>query len=58
MLNVNKVTLIGRLGADPEIIEYGEDKKLLKLSVGTNDFAKKCALAQRCRFRRKTNRVY
>ncbi len=41
MLNVNKVTLIGRLGADPEIIEYGEDKKLLKLSVGTNDFAKK-----------------
>ncbi len=40
MLNVNKVTLIGRLGADPEIIEYDKDKKLLKLSLGTNDFKK------------------
>ncbi len=42
MLNVNEVRLIGRLGADPELIEYGdESKKLLKLSLGTNDFAKK-----------------
>ncbi len=42
MLNVNEVRLIGRLGADPELIKYGDDgKKLLKLSLGTNDFAKK-----------------
>ena len=42
MLNVNEVRLIGRLGADPELIEYGDEgKKLLKLSLGTNDFSKK-----------------
>ena len=41
MLNVNEVRLIGRLGTDPEIVEYGDDKKLLKLSLGTNDFSKK-----------------
>ncbi len=41
MLNVNEVRLIGRLGIDPEIIEYGKDKKLLKLTLGTNDFNKK-----------------
>ena len=41
MLNVNEVRLIGRLGTDPEIIEYDKDKKLLKLSLGTNDFNKK-----------------
>ncbi len=42
MINVNEVRLIGRLGADPELIEYGDgEKKLLKLSVGTNDFSKK-----------------
>ncbi len=40
MLNVNEVRLIGRLGTDPEIIKYGEDKQLLKLSLGTNDFNK------------------
>ncbi len=40
MLNVNEVRLIGRLGTDPEIVEYDKDKKLLKLSLGTNDFAK------------------
>lgn len=41
MLNVNEVRLIGRLGADPELIEYGDEgKKLLKLSLGTNDFNK------------------
>ncbi len=40
MLNINEVRLIGRLGTDPEIIKYGKDneKELLKLSVGTNDF--------------------
>lgn len=42
MLNVNEVRLIGRLGADPELIKYGDEgKQLLKLSIGTNDFAKK-----------------
>jgi single-strand DNA-binding protein len=34
----NKVTLIGNLGKDPELKEFGSDKKkLLKVSIATND---------------------
>jgi single-strand DNA-binding protein len=33
----NKVQLVGRLGADPEIKVYGEDKKLANLRLAVND---------------------
>jgi single-strand DNA-binding protein len=33
----NKVQLVGRLGADPEIKLYGEDKKLASLRLAVND---------------------
>ena len=33
----NKVQLVGRLGADPEIKMYGEDKKLASLRLAVND---------------------
>jgi single-strand DNA-binding protein len=33
----NKVQLVGRLGADPEIKLYGEDKKLANLRLAVND---------------------
>lgn len=33
----NKVQLVGRLGADPEMKIYGEDKKLANLRLAVND---------------------
>ena len=33
----NKVQLVGRLGADPEMKMYGEDKKLANLRLAVND---------------------
>ena len=33
----NKVQLIGHLGADPEIIEMGNDRKLAKIKLATNE---------------------
>ena len=33
----NYVQLIGNLGNDPEIKEFGENKKLAKISVATNE---------------------
>lgn len=33
----NKVQLIGRLGQDPEIINFEDGKKMAKFSLATND---------------------
>lgn len=33
----NKVQLLGRLGADPEIKSYGDNKKLASLRLAVND---------------------
>lgn len=33
----NKVQLVGRLGADPEIKVYGDDKKLANIRLAVND---------------------
>lgn len=33
----NKVQLIGRLGQDPEIITFGNDQKMARFSLATND---------------------
>ena len=36
----NSVTLIGRLGNDPEIIKFGEDKTKVRLSLATSEYYK------------------
>lgn len=36
----NKVTLIGNLGNDPEIKSFDGNKKMVKLSVATNEYYK------------------
>jgi single-strand DNA-binding protein len=33
----NKVQLVGRLGAEPEIKKYGDDKKLASIRLAVND---------------------
>jgi len=33
----NKVQLIGRLGQDPEIVNFGDGKKMAKFSLATDD---------------------
>ncbi len=33
----NKVFLIGRLGKDPEVKEYGDNKTMCKFSLATDD---------------------
>jgi len=34
----NRVQLIGHLGMDPDVRVFGENKKMAKLSIATNDF--------------------
>ena len=34
---VNKVQLIGHLGADPEIKEFEKDRKMARMSIATNE---------------------
>ncbi|KAB1065565.1 single-stranded DNA-binding protein [Salibacter halophilus] len=34
---VNKVQLIGNLGADPEIKEFEKDRKMARMSIATNE---------------------
>lgn len=34
----NSVQLIGRLGADPKKVTYGENKSRVKFSLATNDY--------------------
>jgi single-strand DNA-binding protein len=34
----NNVQLMGRLGIDPKIITFGDDKKVAKYSLATKDF--------------------
>lgn len=36
----NKVTLIGNLGNDPEIKSFDSNKKMVKLSIATNEYFK------------------
>ncbi|KAL1936108.1 hypothetical protein VTP01DRAFT_242 [Rhizomucor pusillus] len=36
-LDLNKVQLIGRVGADPTVHEYGEDKKVVNYTVATSE---------------------
>lgn len=33
----NKVMLIGHVGMDPQLVEFGENKKLVKFSLATNE---------------------
>ncbi len=33
----NRVQLIGNLGNDPEIKDFGNDKKMARISIATND---------------------
>jgi len=37
MPSINTVTLLGRLGADPEIKDIGDDKRVANLSVATSE---------------------
>ena len=36
----NRVQLIGNLGADPEVKEFGKDKKIVRFSVATTEVYK------------------
>lgn len=33
----NRVMLIGHVGMDPQLVEFGENKKLVKFSLATSD---------------------
>lgn len=33
----NKVTLIGHVGMDPQLVEFGENKKLVKFTLATRE---------------------